>query len=334
MAIFSIILPVRNGGEYIKVCVASILNQTYQDFDLLILENNSNDGTKEWLANLNDPRVKIYNSDIDLTIEENWARVIAIPKNEFMTMIGHDDLLHPDYLDVMNGMISQFPIASLYQTHFNYIDAKGNLIRPCVPIAETMNDYHFLKNMLEAKIDINGSGFMMRSKDYEKIGGIPPFANLLFADFALWHKMTMLSFMAVSPKCCFSYRLHKSMTTISSNQSFKSGFEQLIEYLLKVKTINETNRSIIDKYAGAFITSYCRSISHRMLRSPLSARKGFTVSSWVGNCQQFSNKLLGENQLEIQNSKGLKLALLIDNYSMLRSLFLIWKKLFKKPIYK
>lgn len=324
----------RNGGEFVKECVDSILNQTFQDFDLLILDNNSNDGTKEWLSNLKNTRVKIFHSEKDLTIEENWARAIDIPKNEFMTMIGHDDLLHPDYLNVINHLIRENPDASLYQTHFNYIDANGRLIRPCVPMPKLMNDAFFLKMMLDAKIDINGTGFMMRSKDYEKLGGIPPFANLLFADFALWHKLTELSSLVVSPKYCFSYRLHNSMTTVSSNQSFKIGFEQLIDYLLKVKASNEINYSIIENHAGAFLSRYCRSISHRMLRSTLADRKGFTVSSWVGYCQQFSDKLLGKNKLKMEKTKGLKLALFIDNNALLRSLFLFWKKLYKKPFYK
>jgi glycosyltransferase involved in cell wall biosynthesis len=46
---FSIILPVKNGGEYVKECVQSILAQSCPDFNLHILENCSTDGTAEWL---------------------------------------------------------------------------------------------------------------------------------------------------------------------------------------------------------------------------------------------------------------------------------------------
>lgn len=53
-----------------------------------------------------------------------------------MTIIGHDDLLDKNYLQVMNDLINQYPDASLYQTHFRFIDAKGNFIRHCKPMAE------------------------------------------------------------------------------------------------------------------------------------------------------------------------------------------------------
>ena len=82
MAKFSIILPVRNGGEYLKDCVRSILSQTCNDFNLLILENGSNDGGPEWVRSLGDPRIKIIAADRPLSIEENWARIRTLEKNE------------------------------------------------------------------------------------------------------------------------------------------------------------------------------------------------------------------------------------------------------------
>ena len=106
---YSIILPVRNGGSYVRECVNSILAQTLDDFNCIILDNCSTDGTSEWIASLNDPRIISHRSDRSLTIVENWSRVRDVPKNEFMTMIGHDDILDPDYLAVMDKLIGKHP---------------------------------------------------------------------------------------------------------------------------------------------------------------------------------------------------------------------------------
>src|SRR5258708_17690386 len=113
---YSIILPVRNGGEYVKECVKSILSQTYPHFNLLVLDNCSTDGTLEWILSLQDKRIIIYPSKAPLNIEQNWARIASVPKNEFMTCIGHDDILLPGYLEEMNSLIQKHPGASLYQT--------------------------------------------------------------------------------------------------------------------------------------------------------------------------------------------------------------------------
>src|SRR6185369_8161223 len=104
---FSIILPVRNGGEYVKGCVRSILAQSYTDFNLIVLDNNSSDGTSDWLESIKDNRIEIYRSEKPVPIEINWSRIKGVPKSEFMTMIGHDDLLDKNYLQVMDELITR-----------------------------------------------------------------------------------------------------------------------------------------------------------------------------------------------------------------------------------
>ena len=133
---FSFILPVRNGGSYVKECVKSILSQTLTDFNLIVLDNASDDGTAEWLQSLKDERIVIYSSVKSLSIEENWARILTVARNEFMTCIGHDDIVASDYLQIMNALILKHPDASLYLAHFCYIDLKGRKIRSCRPMQE------------------------------------------------------------------------------------------------------------------------------------------------------------------------------------------------------
>ena len=86
----------RNGGEYLKKCVNSILSQTYAQFHFFVLNNNSSDGTLEWLESLGDERIIIKNSDADLSMPDNWARALELPLNGYITFIGHDDRLHAE----------------------------------------------------------------------------------------------------------------------------------------------------------------------------------------------------------------------------------------------
>ena len=91
---FSIILPVKNGGSYVKECINSILKQTLRDFTLQVLDNCSTDGTREWIDSLKDERIVMYPAERPLTIEENWGRIKDVVKNEYITMISHDDILN------------------------------------------------------------------------------------------------------------------------------------------------------------------------------------------------------------------------------------------------
>src|ERR1700676_1468196 len=120
---FLIVLPVRNGGEHLKACVASILAQVYEHFRLVVLENASTDDTRSWLRQLRDPRISVRESPAPLEIEKNWGRILQLDlSEEFLTIIGHDDLLDPSYLSQMSALIDAHPDAGLYQSHFRLID--------------------------------------------------------------------------------------------------------------------------------------------------------------------------------------------------------------------
>lgn len=328
---YSIILPVRNGGEYVKECVNSILVQTHPDFDLHVLDNCSNDGTLEWIRSVNDERIKIYPADRPLSIEENWARIRSIQKNEFITLIGHDDLLEKNYLMVMNDLIAKHPNASLYQTHFRYIDSMGKMIRHCKPMDENQSAAEFLAAFLCGIIDTMGTGFMMRGADYDLCGGIPQYPNLLFADFELWINLTVKSYKATSPEGCFSFRLHQSMTTSSPDIKFHNAFEQFIAYLGRLKK-NEQLRKVIEKYSVSFIEFYCKGLSHRLLRTPKQRREGQTVSSFLRKCKQYADSLVPDNKFDPSARYSVRLAKQIDSNFVTRSLFLLFKRIRSKPV--
>ncbi len=225
----SILLPVRNGGAYFRQCVLSILAQTYQSFNLIVLDNMSIDDSIEWLRTLDDSRVTIIESQAALSIEDNWARIVDVPKREYMTIIGHDDLFDPNYLEEMNNLINVFPDAGLYQAHFRLIDGNGRTIRSCTPMPTTESAGDFLKSRFLFRRDSFGTGYMFRSVDYESVGGIPNYKKLMFADDALWLLLMKNSYKATSNTECFSYRVHAESTSYAPD--WRLTYASLINYL-------------------------------------------------------------------------------------------------------
>jgi glycosyltransferase involved in cell wall biosynthesis len=331
---FSIILPVRNGGEYIKECVNSILSQTEQDFNLIILDNCSTDGTREWLTSLNNNKIVIYQADKPLTIEENWARITTVPKNEFITLTGHDDFFYPDFLKQINGLIHQYPNAGLYHTHFNFIDAGSKIIRPCKPMPSFLSFTDLLQGFLTQSFDSMGTGYVMRAVDYDSVGGIPVhYPNLLFADFKLWLSLAAKGGMAIAANSSFAFRVHQSTTGTSQDNKLHAGLELYIDYLLQLKKDNKSAAVVINKHAKELLLFYCQSFSHRLLRSSLEKRNGLTVSDFIDSTKQLAVKLGIENEYKPVNLFSIKLANFIDSNAVSRNLFLLFKKLYSKPVY-
>lgn len=247
---FSVVLPVRNGGEHLKLCVASVLAQTLPDcFELLVLDNASTDGTSAWLANLRDPRVRVLPSDRPLTIEENWARIKDLHKREYVTTIGHDDLLDPNFLEIITRLIHQHPDAGLYLTHFRLIDEQGQFLRHCLPMPTRETAAEFLAARLCDLRESFGTGHVLRSSAYDALGGIPPFPKLLYADDALFLQAIGSTYRATAPDEVFSYRWHAaSASTGCAMRDLFSGLEQYTCLLERQCAENVAMREVLRRY--------------------------------------------------------------------------------------
>jgi glycosyltransferase involved in cell wall biosynthesis len=322
---FSVLLPVRNGGEYIKECVKSILSQTVDNYNIIVLDSLSTDGTIEWIESLKNDRIVLYKSNENLTIEQNWGRIKEVPKNEFMTMIGHDDILHSNYLEEMNKLIAKYPHASLYQTHFTYIDENGTFLRNCVPMSEKQFAHEFLASQMTRKIDSTGTGFMMRSMDFEKLGGMPGhYPNLIFADFHLWVSLMLLGYMATSPSQCFSYRIHKSLSRTTNGMAYQAALMEYVKFLINLKRTNKDINDAIRTNGKEFLLYYCKAMSHRLLKTSIDQRT-ISVSDFINSCKKIAEEFIPGQQFQPNKSVAIKAAEVIDKISFLRRLFLYFR---------
>jgi hypothetical protein len=176
-----------------------------------------------------------------------------------------------------------------------------------------------------------GTGFVMRSVDYDVCGGIPMYPNLLFADFELWINLTTKSYKATASEECFGFRLHQSMTTKSPDVKFQLAFAQFIKFLQSLKK-NEDLAAMIERYGVDFIRFYCKGLSHRLLRTPKNRRNGQTVASFLENCRNYADVLVPGNDFDPSKIYSIRFAKQIDSNFVTRSLFLLFKKIWPKPM--
>lgn len=326
---YSFIVPTYNSKRWIKSCITSILTQTYPDFNLIILDSGSSDGTVEWLNSLSDSRINIYITQKRLSIVENWSRIISIPRNEFMTIAGHDDVFHTDYLDTINELILNNPQGGLYQTQFNFIDSSDNVIRKCKTMLGNIDGHEFLKAVLKDQIEITATGFMLKTMEYDKVGGIKPYPDLLYADIALWHQLILDRPLIVSPKICFGFRTHSDNTSKSFTLQRLTAFEMLVNYLQKLRKLDREYDQLIIKYGNEFLNNFVKGSCHKLIYVPKNHRNYVTMREIIKTGEKCSD------MLEIKNFHPKKtfqiiFAELVDKNKILRNLFLFWKSFFKR----
>ncbi len=96
---FSVLLPTRNGGRFLDHCMRSILEQDFDDFELIVSDNANTDETPSVLAMfLKDPRVKALRLDAVVPVTDNWNNALRVAKGDYLLMMGDDDCLLPGCL--------------------------------------------------------------------------------------------------------------------------------------------------------------------------------------------------------------------------------------------
>jgi len=323
---YSVILPVRNGGNYVKECIVSILGQTLNDFNCIVLDNCSEDGTAEWIESLRDRRIVLYRSERPLTIEQNWSRIKDVPKNEFMTLIGHDDLLYPFYLEEMDALISRHPSAGLYQAHYKYIDGEGKPIRPCLPMDEVQYAHEFLACQMARTIDSMGTGYMMRSVDYDKAGGIPAcYPNLIFADYELWMNMMGKRYKATTLKDCFSYRLHQNLSRTTNGMLYQEAFGKYVTFIRELMQEDPAVEKIVKRYGRDMLLYFCEGLSHRLLKTPI-ANRSLKVKDLIGIFETYAKELVPGQEFHPLKIFRIRIASWLDRSLIGRGIFRSYKR--------
>lgn len=96
----SIGVPVRNGGEHIKIAIQSILDQSEQDFEIIISDNDSNDGSSEYLKSLadKDARISYFSQTPPIRAFDNFHFVLSKAQGEYFMWAAHDDTRDSDYI--------------------------------------------------------------------------------------------------------------------------------------------------------------------------------------------------------------------------------------------
>jgi glycosyltransferase involved in cell wall biosynthesis len=123
-------LPVFNGENFIADAIASVLAQTFTDFELILQDNASTDRTAELCAAFaaRDPRVRYLRNASNLGLAPNYNLAFENARGQYFKWMAHDDYLEPTYLAETVRVLDQRPEAVLCNTVVRYIRGDGSNI--------------------------------------------------------------------------------------------------------------------------------------------------------------------------------------------------------------
>lgn len=127
-----LVVPFYGSPAYLQLAVRSVLAQDVPDWRLTVVEDGPQRGfaTHEWLASLQDPRIRYFGSTDRLGIARNFQRSLDLATGEYVVLLGCDDLLLPPYVRTVRKLAEMFPGAAILQPGVEVIDGTGRAVTP------------------------------------------------------------------------------------------------------------------------------------------------------------------------------------------------------------
>jgi glycosyltransferase involved in cell wall biosynthesis len=101
---YSIIIPTYNGVKYLPTCIETIICQKYDDYELIVSDDHSTDGTQEYLQTLNNPNIKVIYPPQSLSMTEHWEWALSHASGEWQIFVGQDDGLQPYFFTLADKL--------------------------------------------------------------------------------------------------------------------------------------------------------------------------------------------------------------------------------------
>jgi glycosyltransferase involved in cell wall biosynthesis len=126
----SVVMPVYNGEKYLAQAIESILNQTYQNFEFIIINDASNDNTENIILGYKnkDPRIVYIKNKKNLQISSSRNKGVEISKTEYIVSMDADDIAENNRIDIQIKELINDDEIGVVGCNINLIDSYGNFI--------------------------------------------------------------------------------------------------------------------------------------------------------------------------------------------------------------
>jgi len=124
----TVFIPVHNRELYVRVAVNSILAQTFEDFELLIVDDGSTDGTLDVLSRYSDPRLRVESNGSNLGIPRTRNRGLELARGEFIALLDSDDHAYPRRLARQVAFLDGHPEIAQVGSWCSFMDADGKML--------------------------------------------------------------------------------------------------------------------------------------------------------------------------------------------------------------
>ena len=208
----TVIVPLYNKASTIQHTISSVLSQTIQHFELIIVDGNSTDGSFEITSQINDPRILLFKQrGKGISTAKNQG--VEKARADIVAFLDADDTWEPDFLETILQIVKKYPEAGIYGTAFAVCKNNNPLRTVVLDTDDGGALLSYFSDFTEAGHPIIiTSAFAVRKSAFLAVGG---YAETLRVgeDHDLFGKLALYYPVAYSPKICSCYNLASENNT-------------------------------------------------------------------------------------------------------------------------
>ncbi|QWD91101.1 glycosyltransferase [Polynucleobacter sp. MWH-Braz-FAM2G] len=212
----SVILPVFNSVKYILASVNSILNQSFSDFELIIIDDGSTDGSYEILTSISDPRIRLVRNEKNIGLVDSLNLGLQLAKGVYIARMDHDDISLPLRLEKQFRFLSSNSNIGVLGTGYQLIDQlgrRGHVYQQPSSHEEIAWAMSFLCPIAHPTVMFRSS-IIWNEPAYLKLASYAE-------DYELWERLSLKYNFANLPEPLLLLRKHeRNMTNIWSKEGF------------------------------------------------------------------------------------------------------------------
>jgi glycosyltransferase involved in cell wall biosynthesis len=218
----SVVMAVYNGEQYVEHSINSILEQTYQDFELIVVDDGSTDSTWDILQSFSDSRMKIFRLSPNGGAAKAMNYAVLQSSGKWIAIQDADDWSHPDRLTVQAKYVGDHPKIAVLGTRISCFGDK-NISTDHLERAEKLLNRTGRKKMYKERYSIcplcHGTALISKAKFLEA-GGYDTSYKITY-DYDLWLKLFQLGRIQKIRKVLYHYRLHEeSLSHLNGNTTY------------------------------------------------------------------------------------------------------------------
>jgi glycosyltransferase involved in cell wall biosynthesis len=240
----TVLMPAYNAGKYIGEAISSVLEQSFTDFELLIINDGSTDETEKIVRSFKDPRIVLINQD-NKGIAAALNTGLNVARANYIARFDADDICYPNRLKIQYDFITNCPEYSVIGSAADYVDANGHFIFTHHPKGHLNEEIQQLKYFVCPFIH---SSVFYRKEVIVKNGGYNEHAYT-YEDHFLW-----VNILKDEKACNLSQPLIKvrlNPESITIDEKWRSRKFRVIKYLtLKNRSITEAEQHKLNQISG------------------------------------------------------------------------------------